>query len=201
MLPTTASTAARLSNPYDVTSDCERDVHPADLVRDAAAAFVTMPPNLRSSRGSPLRNGTAPGELLRYPTVRDQNATPQPAPDVVQFPPPPDPPATLHALQEWEGYVLESSTTDFTARLLDLTKGALHEREEAVIPLDELADHEVKKVRPGAIFRWVIGYERAPLKPLKRVSVIVFRDLPVVTKSDQQAGDTWARDIQQAFGP
>ena len=60
--------------------------------------------------------------------------------------------ATLHALQEWEGYVLEKTATKFTARLADLTNGALHEEEEADIPLTELADHQIESVRPGAIF-------------------------------------------------
>ncbi len=109
--------------------------------------------------------------------------------------------ATLHALQEWEGYVLEKTATTFTARLADLTNGVLHEEEEADIPLAELADHQIASVRRGAIFRWVIGYEQAPMRPLKRVSVIVFRDLPIVTESDLRAGDAWARDVLQAFGP
>ena len=33
------------------------------------------------------------------------------------------PKATFHALQEWEGYVVEIGETDFVARLIDLTAG------------------------------------------------------------------------------
>ena len=35
------------------------------------------------------------------------------------------PPATLYALQEWEGFVTEISDTEFSARLTDLTSGRI----------------------------------------------------------------------------
>ncbi len=101
---------------------------------------------------------------------------------------------TFHALQEWEGYVLEISDTDFVARLVDLTTGSLHEEEEADIPLTEISDKDSAKMRPGSVFRWVIGYERSPAGTKKRVSHIVFRDLPVITKSDLRDGELWAGD-------
>ena len=61
---------------------------------------------------------------------------------VFSFPPRlPNPPrATLHALQEWEGYIVEMESNEFVARLVDLTAGSTHEEEEAVIPLQELSD-------------------------------------------------------------
>ena len=48
-------------------------------------------------------------------------------------------------------------------------------------------------MRPGSVFRWVIGYERSPAGTKKRVSHIVFRDLPVIT-SDLRDGELWAGD-------
>ena len=76
------------------------------------------------------------------------------------------PQVSFHALQEWEGYVLEepavqsaqvgSREEEFTARLLDLTAGSPREEEEAAIPLSEIAEDDRKRLRPGAIFRW--GY-------------------------------------------
>ena len=39
--------------------------------------------------------------------------------------------STFHALQEWEGYVLEIHGDEFVARLVDLTVGSSHEEEEA----------------------------------------------------------------------
>ena len=71
------------------------------------------------------------------------------------------PPATLHALQEWEGYVTEINDTEFSARLTDLTSGANYAREEADIPLVEISEDDAAKMQVGSIFRWVIGYERA----------------------------------------
>ncbi len=108
---------------------------------------------------------------------------------------PPQPTVTFHAIQEWEGYIIDIGDTDFVARLVDLTAGASHEEEEALIPLDEISDDDAAGMQLGSIFRWVIGYERSAAGTKKRVSQIVFRDLPVVTKSDLRDGEAWAREI------
>lgn len=92
------------------------------------------------------------------------------------------------ALQEREGYVVEIGEADFVARLIDLTAGADHEEEEAVIPIAELSDDAAGKMREGSVFRWVIGYERSPAGTKKRVFQIVFRDLPTMTEADLRAG-------------
>ncbi len=107
------------------------------------------------------------------------------------------PSATLHPLQEWEGYVTEINDTEFTANLTDLTAKATY-AEEATIPLDEISEDDAAKMRVGSIFRWVIGYERRS-GTKKRVSYIVFRDLPAITKADLQKGEEWARKIMAAF--
>ena len=110
------------------------------------------------------------------------------------------PAATLHPVQEWEGYVVDMNDTHFTARLVDLSgRGVAHEEEEAVIPLTEVSDNDVGRMRDGSIFRWVIGYERSPSGTKKRVSQIVFRDLPAMTPSDLRDGRTWARDTVRAL--
>lgn len=122
---------------------------------------------------------------------------------VVDFPQPlplPQPAATLHALQEWEGYVLEIGETDFVARLVDLTAGSEQEEEEAVIPLVELSDEDSAKMRQGSIFRWVIGYERTVAGTKRRVSQIVFRDLPAITRIDLRDGETWALETIRSLG-
>ncbi len=102
--------------------------------------------------------------------------------------------STFHALQEWEGYVLEVGATDFVARLVDLTADSSHEQEEADIPLAEISDKDSAKIGPGSVFRWVIGYERSVAGTKKRVSQIVFRDLPEITKNDLRDGEVWASD-------
>ena len=52
----------------------------------------------------------------------------------------------------------------------------------------------------GSIFRWVIGFKRSVMGQKERVSLIVFRDLPAVSRSDQQAGKVWAKKILAVFG-
>ena len=107
--------------------------------------------------------------------------------------------ATLTALQEWEGYVEEICATELVARLIDLTAGNSHETEEVTIPLAEIAPRDVANLEVGSIFRWVIGYEHSPEGTRKRVSQIVFRDLPRMTDTDIQDARTWANKIMESF--
>ncbi|MCY4342357.1 MAG: hypothetical protein OXE83_02125 [Gammaproteobacteria bacterium] len=106
----------------------------------------------------------------------------------------------LHPLQEWEGYVLSVGPDSFTARLLDLTAGSAYEEEEAEIPIQEISERDRPRIQSGAIFRWVIGYERSTSGVRKRVSVIVFRDLPAITERDLQEGRAWADETRQLLG-
>ena len=109
--------------------------------------------------------------------------------------------ATLHALQEWEGHVVEISSDEFVARLVDLTADLLHESEEAIIPLDEISECDAADMVVGSIFRWVIGYERSHEGTRRRVSQIVFRDLPRMTEADLREGGEWARKVLRSFNP
>lgn len=122
----------------------------------------------------------------------------------IDFPPsaaPRMPPTTFHALQEWEGYVVDIGETDFVARVVDLTAGSEQADEEATIPLSEISDRDAERIREGSIFRWVIGYERSVTGTKKRVSQIVFRDLPAITSTDLRDADVWAADTARAFQP
>lgn len=121
---------------------------------------------------------------------------------VMDFPPRPKPApprAVLHALQEWEGYVIELGSGEFVARLVDLTAGSSHEEEEAIIPLEEVSESDADKMTVGSIFRWVIGYERSPAGTKRRVSQIWFRDLPRITERDFREGREWARETLRAL--
>ena len=122
---------------------------------------------------------------------------------VLDLPPRPRqvPSATFHALQEWEGHVLDVGKEEFEARLIDLTAGGAYEGEEATIPRQDVSDHDAKKLRVGAIFRWVIGYERTAGGSRRRVSQIVFRDLPAVTESDLRTGQEWAANMSKSLNP
>ena len=111
------------------------------------------------------------------------------------------PTASFHALQQWEGYVVDIEDDEFVARLVDLTSGASYEEEEAVIPRAELSDGDDTKMCVGSIFRWVIGYERSSEGTKSRKSQIVFRDLPAVTPRDLREGETWAHKMAQFLKP
>ena len=102
------------------------------------------------------------------------------------------PAASLHPLQEWEGYVTDIDENAFGARLLDLTAGDVVEQEEATIPLEEISVEDRSRMNIGSIFRWVIGYERSVGGMRKRVSQIVFLDLPPMTEQDLERGSEWA---------
>ena len=110
-----------------------------------------------------------------------------------------EPYAAFQAVQEWEGYVVEITASEFVARLVDLTAGSSHEEEEAIIPLAQVSDHDAARLHLGSIFRWVIGYETSAVESEKWVSWIVFRDLPKVTKTDLREGKAWARRVLESF--
>ena len=87
-------------------------------------------------------------------------------------------------MQEWEGTVTDVDGDTFTARLTDLTAGKRVAEEEADCLVDDLTDDDRQLLVPGAIFRWVVGYQRASGGSKKRVSHVVFRRLPMLTEKD-----------------
>ena len=140
-------------------------------------------------------------DTTRSPIRAPNNADTGP---IVSFPPQPKPPrreATLQPLQEWEGYVVGIEGDEFVARLVDLTAGRSHESEEAVIPMAEISEYDASRMVVGSIFRWVIGYRHSVEETRTRVSQIVFRDLPRLTKDDFLEGQDWARTIASALNP
>ena len=155
------------------------------------------------SSSCPVRDLASRAQETTYlPLVSDGEITAERETRVVGFPALPRLPrarATFHALQEWEGVVVGVGNAEFQARLVDLTAKTQLGEEEATIPMVEVSDHDVTKVRDGSVFRWVIGYERSAIGQKKRVSVIVFRDLPAVTQSDLRRGEEWASSILQAL--
>ena len=106
---------------------------------------------------------------------------------------------TLYPIQEWAGYVTEIRKKSFVARLLDRTAGARLPRETAWIPLTEVSRRDAGRMRPGSVFYRVIGYRRDTSGTRQRVSVIVFRDLSVMTAAKLRSARRWARRIRRAF--
>lgn len=122
---------------------------------------------------------------------------------VLDLPVPPAdyvPVSSFRALQEWEGYVIEIGTDDFVARLLDITADSSSEEEVATIPLEEVSERDKNRMELGSIFRWVIGYEHSITGSKRRVSEIVFLDLPRITDADIREGKAWAKRVISVLG-
>ena len=112
----------------------------------------------------------------------------------------PIPTPTLHPIQEWEGCVTEILSDEFVADLLDLTTGDAVESKEAVIPKEELSLEDRSRLAIGSFFWWVVGFEASVGGARKRVSQIVFPDLPPMTKADLDRGREWADWLYKRWG-
>ena len=155
------------------------------------SAPATVAPTGDPQRQSPSESGLTRAEQGAGPNASNRKLT--------ILPPPvkPVPTASLHPMQEWEGYVIKVGEDEFEAQLLDLTAGDPVPREEAVIPLEEIDDDDRHTLAVGSVFRWVIGYERSPAGTRKAVSQIVFLDLPPVREIDLERGREWADRLRK----
>ena len=152
-----------------------------------------------------LRRVSVVEKTAEVPNTNDSASVVQPnapSPRVLAFPIPRRPPrsvTTFYPLQEWEGYVTAIDKDSFTSRLVDITAGETRATETATIPLTEISKTDADKMEIGSFFRWVIGYRRDAAGTKHRVSVIVFRDLPVMTKARLRRAKAWAEKIRTMF--
>lgn len=107
--------------------------------------------------------------------------------------------ASIYPLQEWEGRVVGIEENRFIANLIDVTAREDFESSEAVIPFEEISRYDVSRMQIDSVFRWVIGYEKSIDGTRKRVSHIVFRDFPKVTKADLDEGRKFADSLLSAI--
>ena len=91
-------------------------------------------------------------------------------------------------LQEWEGFVHEVGEETFTGRLVDLTAGDKEDTELMEFPTSDLSVGDQNLLKPGAIFRWMIGYEERG-GTRRRISELYLRRLPVWTKQELEDAD------------
>lgn len=137
----------------------------------------------RQWRHTMIETGNRPRQPLRFPVCAE-----------------PSPPTeTLYPIQEWEGYVTEIHRRVFEARLLDLTAGESLPHETAWIPLTQVSERDAGRMRPGSVFRWVIGRRRDTAGTRRLVSVIVFRESPVMTAAKLRDAEKWADRMLRAF--
>lgn len=148
------------------------DLSPS-LSRDVVTTRRTDIPNLdRDMRDVLDSTAVSPTKLIAAPTLPTD---------------PPPLPTTYHALQEWEGHVLEIGDETFDVAIADITAGAAAPLLTTTLPLSDLTEDEKRALRSGSIFRWTIGYERTPAGQRKRVSRIIFRQLPRWTDTEIRA--------------
>ena len=198
-----ALTSNSVVNSLELDENTLVDRSPQQLVNDGYTVLVDFAP----SQGAVLpATGISLEEQVRDDSMSSTVFRPNRT-EVIQLPasvPVRSDRPTLHALQEWEGWVVDIGDDDFISHLVDLTAGATasaHEwiEEEATIPLSELSDDDRRKMELGSIFRWVIGYRRTPSGTKQRISEIVFRDLPAITTQDLAYGEEWATKIAQTL--
>lgn len=105
---------------------------------------------------------------------------------------------TFSPIQEWEGYVAEILDDTFTGHLVDKTAGKKLPEEAIDFQIDELSDDNKKLLREGAIFRWSIGYQKIH-GTKRKVSEIVFRRLPALTKKDIKSAEARATVLSESL--
>jgi hypothetical protein len=107
-------------------------------------------------------------------------------------------PRRIQILRQWEGIVDGVRRGEFTANLNSLTnpRGSALTGE---ISFDEVSDADRALIEPGAVFYWVIGYDKSPGGQVTRVSEIRFRRSPEWTdrklKKVQSEGEEWFRQV------
>jgi len=105
------------------------------------------------------------------------------------------PKPSVQVKNEWEGYVVDVGAETFTARLVDKTRCDEHEDEEADFPIADVSDDDKKLLKPGGVFRWIIGYQKLPGGSRRRFSQVVFRQLPQWTEKELVKAEEEAKEI------
>jgi len=105
---------------------------------------------------------------------------------------------TFSPLQEWEGYVIDIGSDTFVANLIDKTAKKTMAEESMEFPIADLSEDDRDMLRVGAIFRWSVGYQKRHGSK-RKVSEIVFRRLPALTRSDFDAANNRVESILEAI--
>jgi hypothetical protein len=101
-------------------------------------------------------------------------------------------------LQEWEGSVVEILEDTFTAKLIDVSTNASEEPDYAEFLLSDVSDEDQALLKPGAIFRWSVGYKNTN-GTKTRISQIVFRRLPIWTARQLEEAEAVATDLYEGI--
>ncbi|MBT6717968.1 MAG: hypothetical protein HOB18_10095 [Nitrospina sp.] len=170
------STAESIQNEAGTPSDTNIVFVPGEVLRDQSEQelfkkiFKTKPASTSSQHTTQTEN-----TLTRFPQKGH-----------IQL--------TQTSLQEWEGYVVQVDEETFIARIQDLTEEDEAENEEVEFLTDELSEDDLKLLKPGAVFRWTIGYLKSRGNK-KRFSHLTFRRFPVLTERTAAIADKKAKEL------
>lgn len=181
------STSCRY-HPFNLGTPAFENYVSANIPREAVLRLTTATPN---DSYSPSRPDVLYSELLS----RLATLTPAPDPQNGRSRP------KLNVLQEWEGHVYAVEDDKLSAQLIDMTADSPDKTLEADIPLAEISEHDADNLTVGSVFHWVIGYESSPEGGKKRISQIIFDDLPRVAGTDVTEGREWARKTAKSINP
>lgn len=104
-------------------------------------------------------------------------------------------------LQEWEGVVEEVGEKEFSALLVDVTAAKKLISERALFLVSDIGRSQRYRIRPGAVLRWLIGYQTDADGERQRFSKVVFRELPKITSRDRTQADELAREFGRMIAP
>jgi hypothetical protein len=100
--------------------------------------------------------------------------------------------ARFIARMEWQGLIESVAEDHFVATLT--TREKPEDRERAEIWLEEVSPRDRDRVRPGALFYWVIGHREEPHGQRFNESVLRFRRTWPLSDEERRLADTRAAE-------
>lgn len=171
----------------------ERTFAPFDLRLHVPTQPAMRPESLDAQQGTVSTAG--PSKAALDSTEGQQRAAP---PLPIRLPAPAPLTYTFELRQQWEGVVTNIARDEFTVVLRDLANRNAPEI-EAVLPLEEVPDDDLKLLKRGAVLYWTIGYEQTQAGQRKRVSTIRLRRLPAWSRADVARIAKRAKELNELF--
>ncbi|MBW1789043.1 MAG: hypothetical protein JRK53_20915 [Deltaproteobacteria bacterium] len=101
-------------------------------------------------------------------------------------------------LQQWEGRVVETGGSEFTAIIADKTNPDV-ENQFVTVNTEDITPNEVSLMEPGAVFYWSIGFFDYPGRGRSRESRIRFRRLMGPSKADIARAEKIGKKFAEFF--
>ena len=101
-------------------------------------------------------------------------------------------------LQQWEGRVVETRGSEFTAIITDKTNPDV-EDQLVTVDTEDITPNEFSSIEPGAVFYWSIGFFDFPGRGRSRESRIRFRRLMGPSKADIARSEKIGKKLAEFF--